>query len=329
MNKMIVFVVLASILFSFCSCIGTNEKTDIILDTDANNEVDDQHALAYLLLDEDDFNLLGITVNATRQGGDISEHFKEAERVVALCDKTGTVKIFKGAKRSFLDIKDSISNGDFDGKEAVDFIIRQAKLHSSSDKLTVIAIGKLTNIALALMKAPDISDNIRLIWLGSNYPAPGEYNLEDDIPSMNYVLDSDIHFELVPCRYNEETGTDAVKITLGEIRQRMPGLGPEIDKPVDGRNGGEFNRFGDYSIDLFVNYLKTDDDSKSRPLFDMAAVAIVKNPEFAQNKEIIKPMMVDGEWQAGKDSSRKMILWENFDRDKIIEDFFNVLQKAQ
>ena len=39
----------------------------VIVDTDANNELDDQHALAYVLLNGDTFKVEGVTVNATRE----------------------------------------------------------------------------------------------------------------------------------------------------------------------------------------------------------------------------------------------------------------------
>ena len=45
------------------------DKIRIILDTDANNELDDQHAIAYLLFNGDTFAVEGITVNATSGGG--------------------------------------------------------------------------------------------------------------------------------------------------------------------------------------------------------------------------------------------------------------------
>ena len=42
---------------------GVPDKTRVLLDTDANNEIDDQHAIAYLLLSGDAFVVEGITVN--------------------------------------------------------------------------------------------------------------------------------------------------------------------------------------------------------------------------------------------------------------------------
>ena len=84
------------------------------------------------------------------------------------------------------------------------------------EKLIIIAVGKLTNVALALEKEPSISKNIRLVWLGANYPEPGEYNLDNDIPSMNYLLESDIPFEMVTVRYGKPSGTDAVRVLESE-----------------------------------------------------------------------------------------------------------------
>lgn len=316
-----------------CLCAGCKQaenphKIDIIFDTDANNELDDQHALAYLMLNDDIFNILGITTNATRNGGDIGEHYKEAERVIKLCNREESIKLLIGAEGSFEEIKDFLDLTDYDGHQSVDFIIEQAHKYSKENKLPILAVGKLTNIALALKKDPSITDNIRLIWLGSNYPGPGEYNLEDDVPSMNYVLESGIHFELVPARYNEPSGTDAVKASLEEIQKIMPGLGPKAKAPVIGRHGESFTNFGDYSVNLFSN-AECHGDPPSRALFDMAAVAIVKNPEWAHTQTIPCPIMENNIWIERPDNPRKIFLWENFDKDAIISDFYSTLKNKQ
>ncbi|MEO8623698.1 MAG: nucleoside hydrolase, partial [bacterium] len=54
------------------------ERLRILLDTDANNEVDDQHALAYMLFSGESFDVVGITVNRTRNGGDVEKQAEEA-----------------------------------------------------------------------------------------------------------------------------------------------------------------------------------------------------------------------------------------------------------
>lgn len=175
-------------------------QINVIFDTDANNELDDQHAIAYLLFNSNTFNVLGITVNATRNGGNIDGHYTEAERVMKLCAVNKNIPLLKGANDSFEKIKNQVNELSFDGSNAVNFIINEAK-KDRKEKLVVIAVGKLTNIALAMEKDPSIAKNIRLVWLGANYPDPGEYNLVDDIPAMNYLLNTNIEFDIVTVRY--------------------------------------------------------------------------------------------------------------------------------
>ena len=302
----------------------TAKKLSVIFDTDANNELDDQHALAYLFSNRDYFDIKAVTVNATRNGGGIDGHFDEAQRIMKLFKVSEDIPLFKGANKSFLEIENDLGNPSFDGFEAVDFIISEAK-KSASEKLVVIAVGKLTNLALSLKKDPSIASNIRLVWLGANYPDPGEYNLEDDIPSMNYVLGTDIEFEMATVRYGKPSGTDAVKITQEEVNQNMPGLGPKIGTPIVGRHGGSFDNFGDYSVNLFT-HIDYHGDPPSRSLFDMAAVAIVKNPDWAKAAEIPCPTMIDKRWVEQPDNTRKITIWEHFDAENILADFYATLK---
>ncbi|MCD6090240.1 MAG: nucleoside hydrolase [Bacteroidales bacterium] len=315
------------LIFILSSCIKTEKRIPIIFDTDTNNELDDQHALAYLLFNADVFDTKAITVNATSNGGDIDKQYAEAQRIMQLCKANGKVPLLKGADKSFNEIKDSINHVVFDGVSAVDFIIKEALNYSSENKLVVVAVGKLTNIALAVEKEPRITDKIRLVWLGANYPDTGEYNLVNDIPSMNFLLDTNIEFEMVTVRYGKDSGTDHVKVFKKNVLDKkiMKGLGPKTDVPVIGRHGGEFYCFGDYSHSLF-EHCQFHGDKQYRALFDMAAVAIVKNPEWAKTTIIPAPLMVDEKWVDRPENKRKIILWEYFNRDAIIEDLLESLR---
>ena len=193
------------------------------------------------------------------------------------------------------------------------------------NQLVLLPIGKLTNIALALLKEPLIIPNIRIVWLGSNYPKPGEYNLENDVSSMNFLLNTKIEFEIVTVRYGESSGTDFVKVTEEDVINNMPKLGDKIDNPVEGRHGGSFFSFGQYSKNLFDN-TSFYGNPPSRSLFDMAAVAIVKNPLWARSNKIQRPIMIEGQWIEQKNNSLKIKIWENFDKDKILKDFYRSLK---
>ncbi|MBX3180385.1 MAG: nucleoside hydrolase [Candidatus Hydrogenedentes bacterium] len=299
-------------------------KIRVLLDTDANNELDDQHAIAYLLFNGDVFEVEGITVNRTSGGGDVHQHFAEAERVVKLCGLDGKVSVYLGAEKSFEEIRGALNQPDFDGHEAVDRIIERA-LAADDRPLVLLPIGKLTNIALALEKEPAIAAKVRIVWLGSNYPKPGEYNQNNDEGAMNYLLDADVPFEIVTVRYGEPSGTDAVRATLQEVREIMPGKGPRIDTPITGRHGGEFATFGDYALNLFEN-IRLHGDPPSRALFDMAAVAIVKNPGWAESRRIPAPTLADRKWVERPGNAREVVLWENFDRKAIMADFYDRME---
>jgi inosine-uridine nucleoside N-ribohydrolase len=319
-------LLILSIFFSSCN-MTESSKIPVIFDTDANNEVDDQHALAYLLFSGDHFNVEGVTVNATSapsgysDESDVSDHYEEAKRVMQLCGNFySKIPLKTGANGSFEEIKNHIGDPDFDGHEAVDFIIEQA-MKKRNQKLVLLPVGKLTNIALALMKEPAIAKKVRIVWLGSNYPEPGEHNQDWDIESMNYILDVDVPFEIVTVRSGKPSGTAAVMVSKDQILRRMPGKGPEIDTPVTGRHGGEFSNFGDYSVNLFERYTMWG-DPPGRALFDMAAVAIVKNPDWAETREIPAPVYVNGKWVERPNNPRKITLWEWFDIYGIMNDFF-------
>lgn len=307
------------ILINFRLIIAQDNNLPIILDTDANNELDDQHALAYLFFNEDVFDIKGITVNTTYNGGDIDKHYEEAKRIADLCNVSGKYPILKGANSNFNQLRTQVQSKKFDGKTAVDFIIQQAH-RSKEKKLVIVAIGKLTNVALAIEKDPAIKEKIRLVWLGSNYPEPGEYNQVNDISSLNYLLEQDLNFEIVTVRYGKKSGSDAVKVSLNEILNKMKGRGPLVP-PVKGRHGGLFTNFGDYSFELFSK-IDLYGDPPSRALFDLVALAILKNDKWGEKRSIPAPTVVEGKWVDRLQNQNEIILWENFNREAIIDDFY-------
>lgn len=337
MMKQALIICICLLLFANCSQQNDTETAQqttptendqnglipIIIDTDANNELDDQHAMAYLFFNEDIFNTIGVTVNATRSGGPINQQVAEAERVMKLTGVMNQIPLLPGANGNFEDIRSNLDQAEYDGQAAVEFIIEEAQ-KPRDQKLILLPVGKLTNIALALEKAPDIKENVRIVWLGSNYPEPGEYNQENDIPSLNYILNQDVPFEIVMVRYGEPSGSDAVRATPTEIEENMPGSGPEVDS-VTGRHGGEFTNFGDYSVNLFSE-IELHGDPPSRALFDMVAVAILKNPDWGETNEIPAPMLDGEDWEERPNNERTITIWENFDKEAILEDFYSTMK---
>ena len=316
MMKPIYIILLTTIVY--CQSAG---QIPVLLDTDANNELDDQHAIAYMLFNSDVFNVVGITVNATKSGGGIDQHMEEAERVVQLCGYAEQVKIIAGASDTYKATAPKIDQPDFDGHQAVNFIIESAH-ELDQGKLIVVPIGSLTNVALALEKDPSIASLIRVVWLGSNWPDPGEYNLVNDTTAINPVVNNrELEFEICTVRYGQPSGTAAVSVSVEEIREKMLGLGPVLDQPVKGRHGGSFTNFGDYSIELFENI-----GDEIRSLFDVCALAIIKDPRWAKPIKVPAPKLEGDGWIARPDNSHHIIFWENFNRDAILRDFYQTME---
>ncbi len=87
-------------------------------------------------------------------------------------------------------------------EHAVDFIIRT--LHSSEERIILIVTGPMTNIAVALEKAPDIKDKIdRIIIMGGAILEPGnitssaEFNVYVDPEAAKIVFNSGCELYLV------------------------------------------------------------------------------------------------------------------------------------
>ena len=114
-----------------------------------------------MLFNSSVFDVEGITINKTKNGGSIDDHHDEALRVIKLCGWDSKVELFKGTTGSFDEIKNQLNNPIHDGSDAIDFIISVAK-NNSNRKLVLLAIGKLTNIAIAVHKDPSIIPNIRI-----------------------------------------------------------------------------------------------------------------------------------------------------------------------
>ena len=302
------------------------QKIKILIDTDANNELDDQHALANAFLNEEVFEVVGVTVNNTRNGDGNQGQYDEAERIIKLFNKTGEVPLFKGAEKSYAEIAPNIKQPDFDGHEAVDFIISEA-LKVKNEKLVLVPIGKLTNIALAFLKEPKIIDKVRVVWLGANYPDPGEYNLDNDTTSVNPVIESGAPFEMVTVRYGKPSGSDAVRITPAQVDENLRGKGPVSKYTITGRHGGEFNNFGEYSANLFA-HIDLHGNPPSRAMFDMVALAVIKNESWGQKTEIPAPKLIENGWVDQPENKNKIIVWENFNGVAIIGDLFGLMEKS-
>ncbi|MEZ0242619.1 MAG: nucleoside hydrolase [Sphingomonas sp.] len=181
-----------------------------ILDADTANEMDDMYAITQALLDQRaapialssaHFNNVEIFVRKRWHHYDMAGFVtveasqRENERLLGLLGST--IPAPMGARDII-----GFSWGYFDGAPipqapAIDFIIARARTASPEHKLAVVMLGPLTNVAAALIKAPDIAPRIHVYALGAKYDVASgvwdknEFNIRNDLNAADYMLNRD------------------------------------------------------------------------------------------------------------------------------------------
>ncbi|MBR4940781.1 MAG: nucleoside hydrolase [Clostridia bacterium] len=177
---------------------------DVILDTDAFNEIDDQFALSYMLANSNKLNVLGITAapffnnNSFSPADGMERSFYEIMKLLTLAGREDLAKnVYMGAK-NYLPSESLPAESD-----AADFIAAQAALHTPEKPLYVVAIGAITNVASALLKDPDIAEKCVIVWLGGHshdWPfGCSEFNMVQDIAAARVVFASGAPLVQLPC----------------------------------------------------------------------------------------------------------------------------------
>ena len=176
----------------------TEEKINVILDTDTYNECDDQFALAYLLKSQERFNIEAITVAPYHHDNNISiqeGNEKSYNEIIKICKYLNfdtTNKVYKGSE-------DYLQNNYTETTKAVEKIIEIAM---KNEKTYILSIGAITNIAIAILKEPKIIDRIEIIWLGGHSLLQNkndEFNFRQDIKAVQTVFESNVKLTIIPC----------------------------------------------------------------------------------------------------------------------------------
>lgn len=181
-----------------------NNIKDLILDTDILNEIDDQFALTYLiclLKKYKDYKLHAITIAPFDPSFYLKINDKNYAMIQSKLEAEKILEMLNYKCDVLIGCNDYIDYlGNNYNNIAVDRIIKTAK---KVNKLKIIAIGCLTNIAFAILKQPDISSKLDITWLGGNsldYISNVEFNLKQDSKAVNIVLQSDATITIIPAR---------------------------------------------------------------------------------------------------------------------------------
>lgn len=181
------------------------KMTKVIIDTDIGDDIDDVLAIA-LALKCPELDLIGITTVFRNT----SLRNKIALKLLNIVGRLD-IPVVAGLEKPLLDrcIIPFIKTIDTDetpcqyqadmGNEsenyrgnAVDFIIE--KLETSEEKITLLCIGPLTNIAAVLIKCPKVKSKIeKIVLMGGAYTFhAAEYNIQLDPEAARIVFESEV-----------------------------------------------------------------------------------------------------------------------------------------
>lgn len=278
---------------------------DVILDTYAYNEIDDQFAIAYLLKSNEKLNTKALYAapflnsrSASPEDG-MEKSYNEINKILKIMGKNAAV--FKGSDK-FLDSE----TAPVSSPAAID-LCKRAKNYSPQNPLYIVAIGAITNIASALLLSPEISENIVIVWLGGHarhFHDTREFNMEHDIAAARVVMNSGAPFVQLPC-YGVVS-----HFTISK---------PELERWFIGKN-----KLCDYLASSTISEVEkySKNEFWSRCIWDVAAVAwlLNDNNRFMLSR-LERAMLPTYDFQYTNSSSNHVIQYVYYiKRDKLLND---------
>ncbi len=283
---------------------------DVVIDTDAYNEIDDQFAVAYALRRPDKLNVRAIYAapflnhRSTSPADGMERSYQEIMKLLALTGETRDV--YRGSDRYLPDEATPVLS------PAAEDLSRRAMGYSPEKPLYVVALGAITNVASALLINPAIADRIVVVWLGGHaleWPDNREFNMQQDVAGARVVYQSGAPLVMLPC-----CGVVSAFATTG----------PELNHWLRGRNA-----LCDYLVQNTVEEAESYAKGRvwSRVIWDVTAVAWLLNDGdcFMWGKLISTPVPeCDHHWRITTDAPKCRYICA-IHRDALFGDLFRRL----
>jgi inosine-uridine nucleoside N-ribohydrolase len=286
--------------FAFAMCLSawsslagaqTSAAHKVIFDTDFVVPPQDDGFALILALNSPELEMLGVTTVA---GNDSMERAtSDVLRVLEIAGRTA-VPVYKGANMPLMHEKTEFATtghgrwwsddppppppGGFAKKQperesAVDFIVRTVE--ANPGQVTIIAIGPLTNVAMALRMSPGLAPKVKqLVIMGGaiaflpdgagNQTPNAEFNFWVDPEAARIVLRSGIPIALTPLNVTRKTAFTK------EWYDRIVAVNTPVTALIKERMGPRFEK----------------DPKSGGQMYDQLAVAALIDPTLVQTREL-------------------------------------------
>ncbi|KAK8561579.1 hypothetical protein V6N13_149254 [Hibiscus sabdariffa] len=251
----------------------------IIIDTDPG--IDDAMAI-FLALRSPEVEVIGLTtiygnVYTTLATRNALHLLEVADRIDIPVAEGSHVSITKGTRLSVVDFvhgADGLGNQNFpppEGKpidmSAPDFLIEQANLYPG--KVTVVALGPLTNIALAIQQDPSFAKNIgQIVLLGGAFAVNGNTNPAAEANIFGDPDAADIVFT---------SGADILAVGINVTHQVVL---TDADRDKLASSTGKFAQFMCKILGVYFDYHREAYSTKGVYLHDPTAMIAAIKPSL-------------------------------------------------
>ena len=285
---------------------------DVVLDTDAYNEVDDQFAISYMLKSKERLNTKAIYAAPFFNGNSVSpkdgmeKSYNEIFKILSLAGEK--FDVFRGSEKYLDDENTPVISS------AAEDLVQRAKNYSPEKPLYVVAIGAITNIASAILLNPDIIENIVVVWLGGHglhYHNTKEFNMYQDVAAARVGMRCGVPFVQLPC-----VGVvDKFAVSKQELEFWLKGKNPLADYLATN------------AIAAAAAYAKG--RAWTRVIWDVTAVGWLLNDSdrFMQSRVIPTPIPTYDNFYATDYNGHPMRYVYSINRDNLMNDLFEKLTK--
>ena len=323
---------------------GQLDLVDLVIDTDAANEIDDQFAIAWALLSSHRLRIHGLYAapfsfahrrsalpqapanaapfNSPAEG--MARSHDEILRVLDLLGIAADARVQRGSEAYLSSLAEPLRS------DAVDHLIATARAQREDRPLYVLVLGCPTNVASALLLAPDIAQRVVVVWT-SGYPSHApqvndSFNLEQDLLASQWLLDSGVPHVYLP---GFQVGAQ-LRLSHAEMERHVAPCGAI---------GGALHRlFTDNPLwpMLGLQSLRDGRNPHSWVIWDMINVAWVLQPDWVPSTLVRTPWLgADRRWnhvapEGAASVAPRHLMREAYavERDAIFNAFFAALACA-
>jgi hypothetical protein len=305
LKRIFIFIVIAFLVYlvvsniSFFRDLTRRDKLSLIIDTDSGRGQDDIMALVRVFLEEEVVleGLLSAQWRLADLDNDSTVEMNQAVNQYILKHFNRTsIPNLPGATLPVMRIKEKGRTIN----RASSFIIKKVSETPAGEKLNLVCLGPVTNLATALITVPDIAPKINCYVMGPWYEPSrrvwnkNEWNTKNDLDAMDILLETkDLDLYIMPATIGQDLVID---------RSQSLGKFPIRDSLFD---------------HIVESWKALDLKNDSIPMGSLALIEAILHPEMSSQKQVITPP---------ENVQRKVHVYTRIDADRMKKDLWNAIE---